>query len=250
MKYTNVILTLMMPLTLALPAHATKMTSTISLRRRKLEDALGPDADRFRQAGALSPSQADLDEDDETPMSTGASRVADYLQLARGGEGAPVWGPFTANFRQCAPGCVPTNYNVYRRGRHTCHAQGRAIDVGAIICGGQTHTAWRAVASRSWCRACRTRWSCCTASTAAADAPRIITITRTSASAARSRAAFALTKGRVLELRPRPYHRPNFVTGAALGGRTVRVRRPRAHRRRPLGLFATEYACAMVCGSR
>lgn len=55
---------------------------------------------------------------------------------------APIWGSFMANFKKCAPGCVPANYGTYgKRGNRSCHPSGRAVDVGAIICGGKTHTA-------------------------------------------------------------------------------------------------------------
>ena len=54
---------------------------------------------------------------------------------ARGGDGA-IMGPYMAALARCAPGCSPYNYNVWRRGARSCHAQGRAIDVGGLLCGG------------------------------------------------------------------------------------------------------------------
>ena len=112
----------------------------------EMDDALGANADEIRQTGALTPSTDDdqdaNDDDADVTDSLGSTApLSSLIQLARGGQGAPVWGPFISNFRRCAPGCVPANYNVYRRGRRTCHAQGRAIDVGAIICDGQTYPA-------------------------------------------------------------------------------------------------------------
>lgn len=55
--------------------------------------------------------------------------------------GAPAWYPFVKNFKQCAKGCIPYIVSVWRPGAVSCHASGRAIDVGAIICKGQTHRA-------------------------------------------------------------------------------------------------------------
>lgn len=147
MKHPNLIFTAMMSLLVTVFATAPAFAGVDDLDNffspDELNEALGADADRLRTSGALTPSELDADSEDENEDAdvTGAIEAKDFVQLARGGEGSPVWGPFVSNFRQCAPGCVPTNYNVYRRGRHTCHAQGRAIDVGAIICGGQTYAA-------------------------------------------------------------------------------------------------------------
>lgn len=59
-----------------------------------------------------------------------------------GHERAPVWATFMANFRRCAPGCVPADYETFgQRGHASCHNTGRAIDVGAIICGGVEYKA-------------------------------------------------------------------------------------------------------------
>lgn len=64
------------------------------------------------------------------------------VELVRGAENAPIWGSFISNFRNCAPGCVPANYGTFgSRGRPSCHNTGRAVDVGAIVCGGTTHKA-------------------------------------------------------------------------------------------------------------
>lgn len=55
---------------------------------------------------------------------------------------APIWPSFIENFKQCAPGCIPANYGTYgKRGGRSCHPTGRAVDVGAIICNGNTHPA-------------------------------------------------------------------------------------------------------------
>lgn len=55
---------------------------------------------------------------------------------------APIWPSFITNFKKCAPGCIPANYGTYgKRGGRSCHPSGRAVDVGAIICKGQTYKA-------------------------------------------------------------------------------------------------------------
>lgn len=56
-------------------------------------------------------------------------------------QSAPVWGPFIANLKKCAPGCQPVNFNAYRNQRNSCHYSGRALDVGGIRCDGRTHHA-------------------------------------------------------------------------------------------------------------
>lgn len=79
------------------------------------------------------------DEADDRNESTDA-----VIELVRGGgdQSAPIWSSFISNFRSCAQGCVPANYGTYgTRGRPSCHNTGRAVDVGAIVCGGSTHKA-------------------------------------------------------------------------------------------------------------
>ena len=58
------------------------------------------------------------------------------------GDRAPVWASFVSNFRKCAPGCVPADYETFgTRGKASCHNTGRAIDLGAIVCNGRTYEA-------------------------------------------------------------------------------------------------------------
>jgi hypothetical protein len=58
----------------------------------------------------------------------------------------PIWGPFARNFAICAPGCQPARMGIHRPedGRRSCHHSDRAIDVGAMICGGRAYTAYTA----------------------------------------------------------------------------------------------------------
>jgi hypothetical protein len=56
----------------------------------------------------------------------------------------PVWPTFARNFEICAPGCQPARMGIHRPedGRRSCHHSNRAIDVGAMICGGRAYTAY------------------------------------------------------------------------------------------------------------
>ncbi len=56
--------------------------------------------------------------------------------------GYPIYASFVAKFRQCASGCFPHVVSVNRPGAHSCHNGGKAIDVGAIVCGGVKHDAF------------------------------------------------------------------------------------------------------------
>lgn len=53
-----------------------------------------------------------------------------------------VWNTFARTFSQCAPGCQPAQVGVFRdSGGRSCHDSGRAIDLGAMICGGRVYKA-------------------------------------------------------------------------------------------------------------
>ena len=52
-----------------------------------------------------------------------------------------IWGAFISVLHSCSPGCVPQDYNCYRGDSSSCHSKGRAVDVGAISCGGHVHYA-------------------------------------------------------------------------------------------------------------
>ena len=63
-------------------------------------------------------------------------------QAERSAQRAPIWPSFVKNWKQCAPGCQPTEYAAWgRRGGPSCHPTGQAIDVGAMICNGQKYKA-------------------------------------------------------------------------------------------------------------
>jgi|GEM_PF-4275581 len=55
----------------------------------------------------------------------------------------PIWAPFARNFAICAPGCQPAQIGIHRppNGARSCHHSDRAIDVGAMICGGTVYRA-------------------------------------------------------------------------------------------------------------
>jgi len=55
----------------------------------------------------------------------------------------PIWQPFARAFAACAPGCQPAQIGIHRapNGRMSCHHSNRAIDVGAMICGGRVYRA-------------------------------------------------------------------------------------------------------------
>jgi hypothetical protein len=68
--------------------------------------------------------------------------AAEDIESADANTKAPIWASFISNFKKCAPGCQPANYATYgKRGKPSCHNTGRAVDVGAIVCGGVTHKA-------------------------------------------------------------------------------------------------------------
>lgn len=98
----------------------------------ELEQALGTS----QLTDAAYQAQPDLHAEEDGGLSDEAWRIFDATTKA------PIWGPFMANFKKCAPGCVPANYSTYgKRGRPSCHNTGRAADVGAIVCGGKTYKA-------------------------------------------------------------------------------------------------------------
>jgi hypothetical protein len=55
----------------------------------------------------------------------------------------PIWAPFARSFEACAPGCQPVQIGIHREpnGRRSCHHSARAIDVGAMVCGGRIYRA-------------------------------------------------------------------------------------------------------------
>lgn len=101
------------------------------------EDTEGaPDSD---QEDAYFPVPLHIDAEDNTP----ACLTTEEIAFRNGSQGAPVWRPFMRNLGSCAPGCRPVNFNAYRKSSRSCHNTGRALDVGAINCGGRNHEAIR-----------------------------------------------------------------------------------------------------------
>jgi hypothetical protein len=81
----------------------------------------------------------DGEEHEEAAMD---EHTAEDIESADANTKAPIWASFISNFKKCAPGCQPANYATYgKRGKPSCHNTGRAVDVGAIVCGGVTHKA-------------------------------------------------------------------------------------------------------------
>lgn len=104
----------------------------------ELEEAFGGQVSdfEFQTMGAF-----DLYAEEDGGFSDAAE---DLFQRAGRTENAPIWGSFIRNLKACAPGCVPANYSTYgKRRQASCHNSGRAVDVGAIVCKGVTHTALR-----------------------------------------------------------------------------------------------------------
>ena len=113
----------------------------------ELSEAFGS-TQGVKQNEALLEISADDEFQDEVDLAD--SDFASMIQEASLGhqgmpsDRAPIWGSFIANFKSCAPGCVPARFGTYgRRARASCHTSGRAVDVGAIVCGGQAHPAIR-----------------------------------------------------------------------------------------------------------
>ena len=135
-----------------------------------VSQALGGNAVELVRSGMFNLDEADLYKDEDDSLSEDAAellnvdlRATEFSARARvrkavgantntsSHTGAPIWGSFINNFKKCAKECVPANLitfgerNNYSptagRGNYTCHAEGRAIDVGAIVCGGKTYRA-------------------------------------------------------------------------------------------------------------
>ncbi len=99
----------------------------------ELEAALGPDA---------STSEASFQAQPHFHAEEDGGLSDEALEMFDASTKAPIWASFIANFRKCAPGCVPANYSTYgRRAKPSCHDTGRAADVGAITCAGRTYKA-------------------------------------------------------------------------------------------------------------
>jgi hypothetical protein len=58
-------------------------------------------------------------------------------------QGSPVWGHFISALKSFRSDCVPQDYNTFRprSDGFSCHNSNRAVDVGAISCGGRKHYA-------------------------------------------------------------------------------------------------------------
>lgn len=59
----------------------------------------------------------------------------------RAAQNSAAWPTFYRLFKQCAPNCEPTKYEAFAHNRYSCHNQGRAIDLHAMVCGGQVISA-------------------------------------------------------------------------------------------------------------
>lgn len=135
-------------------AHAedvTKMNCGGDLRcyfsESELTEALGsPQAVVANEAFLQITNDDEFQTEDESTDGDFSSLIQS-ASLGRGGmpgDRAPIWGSFISNFKSCAPGCVPARFGTYgRRANASCHTSGRAVDVGAIVCRGQTYPAIR-----------------------------------------------------------------------------------------------------------
>lgn len=137
--------------------------------REQVSQALGGNAVELVRSGLFELDQSDIYKDEEGGLS---QQAADTLNIDVGATefsarkrsrprhastdvsshtSAPIWGSFVANFNKCAPGCLPANLITFGernnlsptagRGNFSCHPEGRAIDVGAIVCKGKAHHA-------------------------------------------------------------------------------------------------------------
>lgn len=135
-----------------------------------VSEALGESAVELVRSGMFNLDEADLYADEEEGLNQDAAellnvdlRATDFSASARRRKavradtstsahtGAPIWGSFINNFRKCAKGCLPANLITFgsRRnysptagvGNYTCHAEGKAIDIGAVVCGGKVYRA-------------------------------------------------------------------------------------------------------------
>jgi hypothetical protein len=62
-------------------------------------------------------------------------RVTPPTQKELESQGAPIWKPFMARFKQCARHCEPTGYHTWGgRGNASCHPEGLAIDISGMYC--------------------------------------------------------------------------------------------------------------------
>jgi hypothetical protein len=124
-------------------------------------EALGNNANELVGRGLFNLDEADLYMDEE--ILNVDLRATEFSAQARKRKavgantstsshtGAPIWGSFIHNFKKCAQGCLPANLITFGSrsnysptagvGNYTCHAEGNAIDVGAIVCGGKTYRA-------------------------------------------------------------------------------------------------------------
>jgi hypothetical protein len=124
-------------------------------------EALGDNANELVGRGLFNLDDEDLYMDEEEGLSDDAVELLNINLRTRKAVGAntntsshtraPIWGSFINNFRKCAQGCLPANLITFGSrsnysptagvGNYTCHAEGRAIDVGAIVCKGKTYRA-------------------------------------------------------------------------------------------------------------
>ena len=127
-------------------AHAVNCEGNLScyFSPAELNEALGDVAQQAANAGILRI----IPEDPFHYEQDGEETTEDLIQLAALSgasmphDRAPIWGSFISNFKACAPGCIPARYGTFgRRGNKSCHPSGRAVDVGAIICGGTAYMA-------------------------------------------------------------------------------------------------------------
>lgn len=137
--------------------------------REQVSEALGENGVELVRTGMFELDQSDLYKEEDGELSELAADTLDIQASATdfsarkksrprhantntsSHTSAPIWGSFVANFNKCAPGCLPANLITFGernnfsptagQGNFSCHPEGRAIDVGAIVCKGKAHFA-------------------------------------------------------------------------------------------------------------
>lgn len=134
--------------------------------REQVSNALGENAVNLVRSGMFELDQSDLYQEEDGLTEEAAEvlnvdlRATDFSARKRtrhadtntsSHTSAPIWGSFVSNFNKCAPGCLPANLITFGsrnnfsptagRGNFSCHPEGRAIDVGAIVCKGKAYHA-------------------------------------------------------------------------------------------------------------
>jgi hypothetical protein len=111
------------------------------LDRNDDQPAPQPTYDRPRSSREYDGSQYQRRQRDRQQTATAQPR----RRGSRGGRFAPIMGPFTKAFNQCASGCSYTDWGIWGDRRHqvrrSCHNSGSAIDIHALKCNGRTYKA-------------------------------------------------------------------------------------------------------------